>query len=56
MDPLTAGLNLANGLIALWLEVWKATPEAERSIVAKDLALALHQVAKFVQDLQGLKG
>lgn len=56
MDPLTAGLGVANVLVQLWMKVWDATPEAERTVVAKDLAQALHSILKFVQDLQGAQG
>lgn len=52
MDPLTAGLNLANGIVALVTKIFDATPEPQRAQGAADIAKTLHNVSAFLNSIQ----
>lgn len=52
MDPLTAGLNLANGIVALIGKVWDATPKDQQVQAAADIAKTLHNCSAFLQSVQ----
>ncbi len=53
MDPVTAGLNLAQAIVALVTKVWDATPEAQKAQSAADIANTLHNCSAFLQAVQG---
>jgi hypothetical protein len=52
LDPLTAGLNLANGIVALIGKVWDATPKDQQVQAAADIAKTLHNCSAFLQSVQ----
>jgi hypothetical protein len=52
MDPLTAGLNLANSIVTLLTKVWDATPAAQQVTGAADVATTLHNMAEFLHSAQ----
>lgn len=52
MDPLTAALNLANGIVTLITKVFDATPDAQKAQGAGDIAKTLHNISAFLNSVQ----
>lgn len=52
MDPITAGLNLANAIVALMGKVWDATPKEQQAQTAADIAKTMHNCSSFLQGVQ----
>jgi hypothetical protein len=56
MDPVTAALNLANGIIALASKfvdkIWDALPQDQKAIAASDISKSIHNSSVFLQSIQ----
>jgi len=52
MDPLTAALNLANGVLAFATKVWEATPKDLQATSAGDWAKFTHNIGSFILGVQ----
>ncbi len=53
MDPVTAGLQLANSIVTLITKIWDATPETWKAERATDIAQTLHNCSEFLNSIQG---
>lgn len=52
MDPITAGLTLANSIVILATKIWDATPDAAKATRADDMAQIAHNCSAFLQSVQ----
>lgn len=52
MDPLTAALTLANSVVLLASDVWKATPPAMQAAEAAQWAQFTLNIGAFITSLQ----
>jgi hypothetical protein len=52
MDPVTAALNLANGVLIFVSKVWDAASPDVKTLRANDMLTFNHNIAAFVLSLQ----
>lgn len=52
MDPLTAGLNLANTIVQGALDIFKALPQPQQATVATDIINLLKPPTAFLTSVQ----